>query len=811
MLRNYLKITFRSLLRYKRTAFINLFGLALGLTSCLLILAYVLHETSYDRFNRKADRTFRVTRDFLNNDGTPTLRLCAVAPAIPTFLQNDFPEIEQQTVLLPPGPTNLKYQEKLFTEDQLFFADEHLFDVFDIRALSGNPRTALTEPYSVLLEAQTAEKYFGREDPLNKVVRLGGKYDCRVTGTYQRLPVNAHLHPTVLVSFSTLRDSAVYGERQLRTSWSNNSFLTYVVLPNAAAGAKLEVQLPGFVDRHQPMQPGATAKASRFTTLHVEPLLDIHLRSHRDDEVEPPGDISRVVVFSLIAGFILLIACFNYMNLSTARATLRAKEIGVRKVIGAQRGEIILQFLSESVLLTTMALVLAMGATVLALPGLGRLAGVELSIGRLLRWEVLAPLPLVPLVVGVLSGLYPALFMSAFQPNLILKGLFRAGKGSLSFRRVLVVAQFAISIILIISTGVVFQQLNFIRNKPLGFEKDQVVVVPYQASLAGGYEAFRNELRQHTTVRELGRSSRIPSGRLLDDMGASVLAGEKLQPTRLPVKYVTVDAALIPTYGIKMAAGRNFSREYATDTTGFVLNEAAVRMIGWGTAAQALGRPLSYGPIKGRVIGVMKDFHFESLHQAITPIVFLLGRGENNGLGFNNLSVKLAGGDVAGALATLEAAWQRAYPETPFSYSFLDESFDKLYQAEQRQGLIFTLFAGIAIFVACLGLLGLTAFAITQRVKEIGIRKVLGASVASIAALLSQDFLRLVVIASLIAFPVAWVAMHRWLEGFAYRIAVPWWVFLGSAVVTVLIALVTIASQTFSVATANPVKSLRTE
>jgi putative ABC transport system permease protein len=812
MLRNYLKIGLRSLLRYKRTAFINLFGLTLGLTCCLLILAYVLHETSYDRFNAKADRTYRITRDFLGQQGEPTLRLAAVAPPIPIFLKNDFPEIEQQTVLLPNTTTSIKYGDKLFSEDHQFFADEHLFDVFDIHVLSGDPRTALLEPNSIMLEAGTAAKYFGKEDPLNKVVRLGSRLDCKVTGTYEMLPENAHLHPTTLVSYSTLRDSAIYGERQLRTNWGNNAFLTYVVLPAAYPAAQLEAKLPAFLDRHHPVGPGMGAtKPSKFTTLHVEPLTEIHLRSHRDDEVETPGDSSRITIFSLIAGFILLIACINYMNLSTARATLRAKEIGVRKVIGAQRGEIVLQFLGESVLLAYAALGLALGATLLTLPWLGKLAGVPLTAAGLLHWPVLLALPAVPLAVGVLSGLYPALFMSSFRPNLMLKGFFKAGTRTLSLRRALVVAQFAISIILIICTGVVLQQLRFMRQKSLGFNKDQVIVLPYQSALTKSYDAFRNQLLASPGVREAGRSSRVPSGRLLDDMGASVFAGDQLQPTQTPIKYVAVDANFLPTYGVGMAAGRNFSPAFRSDTSAFVLNETAVKMIGWPSAQAAIGREISYGGTRGKVVGVMRDFHFESLHQAITPMVLLPGSGNDGNTSFGNLSVKLAGRDVASALTAVETAWKQAYPELPFSYTFLDERFSKLYQVEQRQGLVFTVFACIAVLVACLGLLGLAAFAITQRVKEIGIRKVLGASVVSIAGLLSKDFLKLVVVAAVVAFPVAWWAMHKWLEDFAYRIDIPWWVFVASGGITVLIALVTVASQTISVAVANPVKSLRTE
>jgi len=812
MLKNYLKIAFRNLAKYKFISFINLFGLTVGLTCCLLILTYILHETSYDKYNKQADRIWRVTRSFNNKDGIVSLHLGSVAPPFGPLLQNDFPDIEKITRILGIGNHPMRYEEKIFTEKNICYADNDLFSVFDVPLLEGDRRNALTDPYSIIMTPEVARKYFGNTDPINKVVRLDNKYNFKVTGIFQPMPSNAHFHTQIMLSFNTLKDSAIYGEKGLAANWGNNSFFTYLLLPKNYPARRLEAQFPAFIDRHMPYnRKDPTTAPSKFTKLYLQRLTDIHLRSHLDDEMEENGDISRVYIFGAIALFILLIACINYMNLSTARSALRAKEIGIRKVAGAQRQEIISQFLSESVLVAGMAALLAGALTWLTLPWINNLTGLQLSIQSLLQPAVLIPILLTPILVGLLSGVYPALFMSSFQPSKVLKGLFKAGSGTISLRKALVVMQFAVSIVLLISTAIVFQQLHYMQNASLGFSKEQVVTLDYNNGLDNTFESFRNRLLQDSRILQVSRSSRIPSGRLLDESGASAENGDSLRPVTADIKFVAIDHDFINTYNIPIIAGRNFSRDYATDTTSFLLNVAATKALGIKTPQELVGRNFGYGDVKGKVIGIMGDFNFESMHQQIVPMIMIMPTNAQAGNFFNNISVKIAGNDVNGALASLEKTWKAMLPQVPFDYTFLDDKFDQLYRSEQKQGSLFTCFAGIAIFIACLGLLGLSAFSISQRLKEIGVRKVLGASTGSIVGLLSRDFLQLVAIAALIAFPIAWFTMHNWLRDFAYRISIQWWVFLIAGTLAAAVALITISFQAIRAALANPVKSLRSE
>ena len=808
MIRNYLKIAVRNLLKYRFISFINLFGLTVGLTCCLLITTYILNELSYDKYNVKANNIYRVTRTFKNTNGAIALTLSTVSPPFGYYFPSDFPEIQKMTRLLDNGPIPARYKDKIFNERGMFFADENLFDVFTQRVVKGNPKTALADPFSVMLTEETAKKYFGDEDPMNKVIRFNSQFDCKVAGIYKAFPANSHMHPGMLVSFNTLKDSAVYGAENLRTNWGNNSFFTYLLLPAHYDPKNLEKQFPAFLDKHMADQYKGN-KPSQLTSLALQKLTDIHLYSHTDYEAEANGDMSRVYIFSAIALFILLIACINYMNLSTARSALRAKEIGIRKVIGARKKELISQFLSESVMLCFAAAIIALLLTWAAIPWLNKVSGQELSFKTLLQAKILVPLILTPFIIGIVSGIYPALFMSSFQPVKTLKGLFKIGGSSISFRKVLVVTQFAISIILIITTFIVFQQLHFIQTQSLGFDKDRILTLNYTSEVSKQYDAFRTDLMQNSSFKDVARSSRIPSGRLLDNMGASVMNGDSLQPVVSDIKFVNSDYDFINTFGIPLAAGRFFGRDYGTDTNNYVINQAAVKAIGWKTDQDAVGKDFKYGNTKGHIVGVMKDFHFESMHQSIVPIVLTMFPPTNSY--YNNVSIKIKGSNTSAAIAALERSWKKFFPETPFEYTFIDEKFDKLYQSEQRQASIFTAFACIAIFIACLGLFGLSAFAITQRVKEIGVRKVLGASVSGLVGLLSKEFLKLVAIAAVPAFLIAWYAMHNWLKDFAYRINIQWWVFVAAGLLAALIAFITVSFQAIKAATANPVKSLRTE
>lgn len=804
MLKNYIKIAWRNLLRYKFVSFINLFGLSIGITCCLLIALYVLDELSYDRYNSKADQIYRVERTFLNTESkSVSLELGAVAPPVGPLLQNDFKEIQALTSILPIGGMTFQYQDKVFNEDNVYCADEDLFKVFDFTVTKGDPKTALQEPYSIMLSEEMAKKYFGTENPLNKLLKVDQKLTGTVTGVYKSLPSNAHWHPNIMVSFSTLRDTAIYGEEQLRTNWGNNAFYTYVLLPKDYNAGKLETQFPSFLNRHI---PGADNKAQEWTFLSLKKLTDIHLHSHKDSELEENGDIKRVYIFSIIGLFILLIACINYMNLSTARSALRAKEIGIRKVVGAEKTELIYQFLSESVLLCLLASLISVVLTGMALSGLNLLAGKTFTLNHLLQVPILIAITVLPFIIGVLSGIYPALFLSGFQPIKVLKGIFKTGENTFSLRKALVVFQFSISIILIVGTLIVFRQLQYIQNKSLGFNKEQIVVLNNNQGLDGAFQSFKTNLLANPNIKEVGRSSRIPSGRLLDAAGSQINLGNGLAPSKADIKYVRSDAGFIPTYGIDIITGRNFRAGNERDTSSFILNEAAVRVLGL-TPEDAIGKPFKYDTRAGQIVGVMNDFNFESLHQRILPLVLFSSTDEN---GYGRISIKV-NGNVRQALAHLQAVWEKYLPETPFTYTFLDDRFADLYKAEQQQQVIFTLFSCIAIAIACLGLFGLSAFTITQRVKEIGIRKILGASTATIVRLLSTDFLRLVLIAAVIAFPLAWYVMSNWLNDFAYRIEMEWWIFGFALVMALIIAFVTISFQAIKAALANPVNSLRNE
>ena len=809
MIKNYLRSAVRNITRHKFISSINIFGLTIGLTCCLLILIHIVNELSYDKFNTNVDDIYRVTRSFNTADGVETLHLGAVAPPFGPLLKNEFPDIKKVTRIFPNGNVVIRYKEKLLKEEGSYFADENFFDFFTIKTLKGNPRTALADPFSVVMTADMARRYFGNEDPINKEIRIGNQFNFKVTGIYEPFPPNAQMHPQMLFSFNTLKDDKVYGAKQLQTSWYNNAFFTYILMPKGYDINRVASLFPAFLDKyvHAPGQSG-NSHESKNSKLYIQKLADIHLHSHLDDEIEQNGDIKQVYIFSAIALFILLIACINYMNLSTARSTIRAKEIGIRKVVGAPRGEIIVQFLSESVLITFFSMVLALVLTGMLIPLVNKLSGLNLAFNYLYQPKIILSVIALPFVVGLISGIYPAIFMSSFKPVKVLKGILKVGSGNVSFRKVLVVLQFSISIILIVATTIVFQQLSYIQHKSLGFDKDHIITMsnPFSNSQ---FETFRNEVKKNPDVKELGRSSRIPSGRLLDNSGISVFKGDELQQVNADVKCINADQTFIPTYGMKMAAGRNFSLDFSTDSNNYVINVATVKALGWRTPENAVGRDLSYGGVKGKVIGVVSNFHFESLHQNIIPLLMQMPSFDHNNYG--KLSIKISGANINKAISTIQNAWLKSQPEVPFEYTFLDDRFQKLYNSEQRQGNLFTIFSGIAIFIACLGLFGLSAFTITQRMKEIGVRKVLGASIPQIVTELSKDFLKLVLIASVIALPIAWYAMNKWLLDFAFRISIQWWVLVLAGFIAVIIAFITISFQSIKAALANPVKSLRSE
>lgn len=816
MLQNYLLIASRNILRNKLTSLINVAGLAMALASVVLIYLFIVDEVSYDKYHSKSDRIYRVTRNFLSQDGTPNLHLATVAPPFGPLIKNDFGEVEQmartlQYTLVMAIEENGE-RKKMATEENVFMAEPELFNIFDIQVVSGNPSDAITRPLTVMLSEKTAQKYFESTDVIGKHLKAGRQLDLEVTGVYKDFPAQSHWHPDFLVAFSTLNDSTIYGRKRLETNYGNNAFSTYLLLDEGVTPDKISARFPEFLDKHygnfikSNFNVPPTFVASKTTTLFLQKVTDIHLRSHLDDEIELSGSINNVYMMGVIAAFLLLIACFNFVNLSTARATKRAKEVGLRKAAGAFRNQLITQFLGESILVTTISLVLAIGLAFLALDWLNRFTGKSMDL-NLLQHPVLAiGLLLFAVVVGALSGIYPAFVISSFRPAVVLKGLSGSNRGNTGIRKVLVVSQFAISIVLLIATAITVQQLGFLNSASLGFDKEKLIVLPYYGELNDIYDAFYNEITKSSAIASVGRSSRIPTGRLLDSQGTPlIMKGDSLVNSGIELKYVCVDYDFFNSYHIRVVAGRNFSRDIPTDDSlAFIVNEAAVRKFGWKTPEEGINQDFSYGNTKGKLIGVVSDFHFESLHQEIKPMVFFVNY-------FNRLSIRIAGNNLQEGIEHVGKVWKSFLPNRPFDYSFLSDRYTQLYESEQKQGQLFTVFAGMAIFIACLGLFGLATFNTLQRIKEIGIRKVLGATVPDILTLLSREIVILILVANVIAWPVAWYFMDKWLGSFAYHISMNLLVYVAAALVAILVAVLTVSTQSFRAARTNPAKTLRYE
>ncbi|MBN1273572.1 MAG: ABC transporter permease [Candidatus Aminicenantes bacterium] len=797
MFKNYLKISFRHLIKHKSLSLINIIGLAVGMACCLLILLYVQNERSYDTFHENADRIYRVTREWFNADGTSNLHLGHVAAPFAPLLENDFSEIVDSVRLLNVGDALVSRSDKHFEENRIFFAEDSLFNIFSFKFLEGDPQTALKDPFAVVLTQSTAQKYFGQKNPMGQNLIFNNVVQAKVNGIIEDVPENSHVHFDILVSFATVRQ--YYGERELQNFGSNN-YATYLLLPEGYPISRLKERISAFLDKH--LGP----EASKRNMLHFQKLTRIHLHSHLDSELEPNGDIAIITILTAVAFFILVIACINFMNISTSRSEIRAREVSLRKVVGARKNQLIIQFLGESLFMACLSLVAALILVVLFLPAFGRFVDRELSLIILIHPAQLSGLLILTLLVGILAGSYPAFFLSSFKPVQGMKGSRGGAPRGTLFRKVLVVFQFSVSIMLIIGVITVYQQLQFSRNKKLGFNKEQIVVLPSSRDIIRSFGTLRNELLKNPNIINVSGSRRVPSGRLLDSSGARVFRGENAEPVDFRIAFVCTDYEFIKTYGMKLAAGRDFSREHSTDLReAFILNETAVEKIGWN-AEEAVGRPFQYGNRRGQIIGVVEDFHFESLHQPISPMVFFMRPSD-----YRRISVRIRPENIPATLAFLEKTWQIYRPHYPFSYFFIDERFDQLYRAEEKLARIFGYFSLLAVFIACLGLFGLASFLAERKTKEIGIRKTLGASVTGLAILLSKNFAGSVLLANLFAWPLAFYGMTRWLQNFAYRISLNVFIFILAASVSLAIALLSVSYQAVKAALANPVDSLRYE
>ncbi|MDX1585383.1 MAG: ABC transporter permease [Balneolaceae bacterium] len=809
MLKNYLKIALRNIRTSPGYSFINIFGLALGMGVSILILLYVQYELSYDTYHDNSDRIVRVSRQWFNQNGESSLHLGHVAPPFAPMLEEDFGGTIQEAVRFLQINPMIQYEDKAFVEDRFFFADANVFEVFSWKMLKGDPETALTYPDGIVLTEQTAAKYFGSEDPIGKTLELeyqGSQLLFQVNGIVQNVPSNSHFQFDFLASMEPVVQ--FYGGlEQMMQNYGSNNFATYLLLPEGYDYENLQAQIPDFINRHLTSFGGPDREPADVTMLNLWPLTDIHLHSNLDSEIEANGNIEYVYIYTAIALFILLIACINFMNLSTARSSKRAIEVGLRKVVGADRGSLIRQFIGESMILSVLGLVGAVLLVYLILPYFNAFLDSDLTFNVFEQWSQLLGLVAVVFFVGLVAGSYPAFFLSGFQPAHVLKGSFKVSSSHQRFRSFLVVTQFAISIALIASMVIVYNQLDFMRNKDLGFDKENIVVLPSSNRINSNYENIRQRLLGHPGILNVSVSSRVPSGRLLDSQDTQAEVDGELQQINTRIADIHVSHNFMETFGIELVAGRNFDIKLASDSTeAFILNESAVQAIGWSNPEEAIDKEFRYGGRSGRVIGVTNNFNFESLHQSIAPIVFLIPQNR-----IRNVAVKIRGDMRTEALDYLEEQWAGLRPGYPFNYFFVEDNFNEQYANEERLGEIFGYFSLLAIIIAALGLFGLASFTTQQRVKEIGIRKVLGARISQIVLLLSKKFTMLVILAFVIAVPIAWYAMEQWLSDFAYHIEMSLWTYFMAGGIALIVAWVTISYQSLKAALTNPVNSLRSE
>jgi putative ABC transport system permease protein len=808
MIKNYLKIAWRNLVKNKLFSAINIFGLALGITSCLLIILYVVDEMSFDNFHEKGDRIYRLNNDIVY--GGKDMRMAQTPDILAPTLKKDYPQVENYTRFYNAGAYLVKKPNvaNFIREENILFADSTVFEVFTFPLVAGNPTTALNEPTVIVISESAAKRHFGAENPIGKTLNLDNRKDYKITGVMKDIPKNSQIKADFFISM-----------KSLDYDWGNflsNNHWSYILLKEGtdpkSFDAKFEQVIAKYVDTQIKKILGSSIaelkKSGSTFKFWMMPMEDIHLKSSQSQELSTNGNIQYVYIFSIIALFVLLIACINFMNLSTARASQRAKEVGVRKVMGSERGQLMFQFFTECILVSVIALLIGLVLVAALLPLFNDISAKTLSINNLLTIKIVVIIAIMPIFVGILAGSYPAVFLSSFKPIQVLKGRFALKGGSL--RNSLVVFQFTSSIILIIGTIIIYRQINFIKNKNLGYNKDQILIINDAYALDKQAISFKEDILKINGIKSGTLSGFLPTPSNRSN-GSKWPEGHFDMNQGVMTQNWDIDYDYLKTFDMKLVKGRNFSKEFGSDSMGVILNETAAKNFGFGDNAVNKGILTLKGNYGNetetyRVIGVVKDFHFESMKSKIEAISMFLKPSSGN------VSFKLdKTAQLSSIIKQIENKWAKMAPGQPFTYEFMDDSFDKVYKNEQRIGKISLAFAILTILVACLGLFGLVTFVAEQRIKEIGIRKVLGASVTSILQLLSKDFLKLIFISILLASPIAYYFMYRWLQDFEYRINIEWWVFLATGIVAITIALLTISYQAIKAAIANPVKSLKTE
>ncbi|MFC1726612.1 ABC transporter permease [candidate division KSB1 bacterium] len=788
MLRNYIKVAFRNIFRQKGYSLINITGLAVGIASCILILLWVQDELSYDRYHENADFLYRVVEEQHYSGGKVFPVAVTPAPLAPA-LKEEFPEIINSMRYSRAPNLLVRYNDRIFYEPRVGMADPAIFEMFSFEFIKGDPKTALNSLYSVVITEDMVEKYFGSEDPIGKSFKIENRYDLLVTGVIKNVPGNSHLRYDMLVPFLILEAT---GRRMDR--WGNNSYFTYCQLAENAKMEDVNEKIGGLIKKNMPQS---------VTTLYLQPLTKIHLHSDFAADIGGHGEIKYVYIFSLIAVFVLVIACINFMNLATARSGKRAREVGMRKVAGATRFDIIKQFLGESITLTLISLIVALGIVFLLLPSFNTLSGKEISMNILGSSNIFAGLLAITLFTGLIAGSYPAFFLSSFRPVRIVRGALKSGTKSINMRRVLVVLQFSLSIFLIIGTVIIHNQLNFIKNKEIGFDRERVVYMRFASQSSNYYENFKTELSRNSNIIGVSAANQLPTY-IMNSTSGYGWEGKNPDDVIL-IHNTAVNYDYFKTLKMEFIEGRAFSKEFPTDENeGYIVNEEMTKLLGEGSA---VGKILQRGDGPGKVIGVVKNFHFKSMSTQIEPMaIHFLKPGD-----FDLALIRIAGTDISENLKFIEETWNKVAPNYPFEYSFLDESFNRLYRGEQRMGTLSNFFSILAILIACLGLFGLASFMAEQRTREIGIRKVLGASISNIVLLLSREFILLVAVSNIIAWPVSYYFLNKWLQNYVYHAELGVMVFLVSAFTAILIALITVSFQAFKAASSDPVKSIRIE
>lgn len=780
------------------------------MAATLLILLFVQYETSFDSYHEKSENIYRISRQWLDQEGNSTLHLGHVAPPFAPLIENDFEGVVEQAVrVLSGGSPLITTSEKNLVESGFYFADADVFKVFSWRFITGDPNTALSEPNSLVLTEEAASRYFGDKDPVGEQLvynNFGLEQEMKVTAVIENIPSNSHFEFQVLGSMHTIEN--IFGLENLMRNWGSNNYSTYLLFPDKSSVAEFEAGLDEFIDDHLGNDDPEAPAASTRNKIHTLPLTDIHLKSDLDSEIGVNGNIDVIYIFTSIAVLILLIACINFMNLATARSSQRAREVGMRKVLGAQRGLLIRQFIAESMIFSLISFMFAVILIYLVLPIFSDFVDKPLSLDFVNNPGILIISLSIVLFVGFLAGSYPAFYLSKFKPVVILKGVNKTSRSGFNLRSLLVVFQFCISAGLIISVGIVNDQLEYVKSKDLGFNKDDVLVLPSSPDMYNKFESIKTKLENHPSIIQASLASRVPSGRLLDSQGATAEIDGEMQQINFRIADVHIGFSYLEQLEVPLAAGRYFNPQIASDSSeAFILNEAAIRTIGWSSPEEAIDKAFDYGSRQGgRIIGVVKDFHFESLHQSIAPIVFMVTSGRAN-----NILVRVNAGEEEIAEQFLREEWSFLRPGFPYTSFRLNDNFDQQYDAEDRLGKLIMYFSGLAILIAALGLFGLASFITEQRVKEIGIRKVMGASVSSILILLTKGFTLLVLIGFLISIPVTWYFMNKWLEGFAYATTInPISIFIAG-IVTIAIAWITVSFRTYKAAQSDPVKSLKYE